>query len=511
MHPEIRDLPVLAAAAPQPLLDDVAALAAELSGKALLPVIGAGGSFACLVRLAGDLADGLWAAIDDGSIAMLSLPSDAAKLRADRDLGAVADVIHLEHPPETTIEALGFADRKVWPGPLDVVGLHDTSPHECAYRVLARMARERLIGESVTFNYDCHFEGSLLREGFQFRTPGGSHASWPDRFDVVADKESHTSLEARGDFVLQKVHGCAETWRARRAANLREASEAIVIRWSQLLDWRHDFWARDLFRDRARRHILLLIGFGGEDAVIHSALAEVMREVTVIRPGPTSRVRVLDRHPEKLRLRMLVEAGGGTSTVRSIPVGNGNPVLAQVLLLLLSELVRLKLQSYATSAGETLRLPASRRSQILRITASGPAMMRWTYGIALAARGGVTGVLATMDERGDEYYAPLTTEPSRALRAFETREELAAMLGVDPDGEDSLPDGAIRRSVDVRAWVPLGLLEHELDSLEQADVLAQVAERLVEIPDLKYAVVAKTPDGLRARSVDTGHEVDISP
>lgn len=36
----------------------------------------------------------------------------------------------------------------------------------------------------------------------------------------------------------------------------------------ELLDWRHDHWAKELFQDRARSHVLAMIGYGGRDAVL---------------------------------------------------------------------------------------------------------------------------------------------------------------------------------------------------------------------------------------------------
>ena len=190
-------------------------LAGELKHRAVLPVIGAGGSFACGSEGAKALAEELFAKVESGEIKLANPPTDLEHIRSD--LGKMADAISIEHSPNLVMESLGFRDERRWPTPLQLFARYEqeTEVHRCAYRVLARMAKERLFAESITFNYDCHYEGALLKEGF-FSPRRATHQNrWPEFFTVVSDAASHASLAFRGEFVLNKVHGCVQTWRQR--------------------------------------------------------------------------------------------------------------------------------------------------------------------------------------------------------------------------------------------------------------------------------------------------------
>ena len=111
----------------------------------------------------------------------------------------------------------------------------ETKVHRCAYRVLARMAKEPRASRSITH---CHYEGALLEEG-QFSPRRATHQNRrPEFFTVVSDATSHASLAFRGEFVLNKVHGCVHTWRHQLLTDETWAAEAIIIRWSQALEHR---------------------------------------------------------------------------------------------------------------------------------------------------------------------------------------------------------------------------------------------------------------------------------
>jgi SIR2-like domain len=486
---------------------EIELLAAQLADHALLPLVGAGASVDCGERTARKLASDLLRKIKSGEIELVRPPADLDDATVRDDLGKIADTVGLEHPPEIALEALGFGDRGVWPTPADVLRDFNRRTHECVYRVLARMAKERLLAEGATFNYDCHFEGGLLKEGFFVSTRGTRHSRWPELFTVVADAETHASVVRRGEFVLNKLHGCAETWRRTFPTKGRTATEAIVIRWSQLLDWREDQWARDFFRDRCRRHVMLLLGFSGLDPVIHSTLQAVLREVGGA-AGP-SRLRAIDVEPEKLTLKMLLEAGRtSVDDVLAIRVQLDLAVrLAATLLLLHALLVRNRLA--ALTAGADLYLPPGRSEFLIRIAVSGPAMLRWTWAV-LAAVEGAHG-LAGLRERRDDYYIPLTAEPERTLRAFQLRDEAAARLGVASDATAYTDDGSFLISARTgKAFMPLGLYGHEALALKSGrppDVRT-LRDALKGPAELDRFILAKDEDDkLYAVSIDTGTEL----
>jgi len=474
-----------------------------------MPLIGAGASIPCGLPMAAVLADQISQKIDRHEIAVDRLPSDFARIRTD--FGKVADLVTLDNPPNTILEEIGFDDTTRWPDSLEIAEAYDRSPHHCAYRVLARMAREKLTPESVTFNYDCHYEGGLRKEGFFPDTRGIRSGRWPELFTVVADATTHSSVLVRGDFVLNKVHGCVDAWRQQRVKDLVAASNAVVIRWTQLLDWRQDWWSRDLVRDRARRHVLLLIGFSALDPVIHSTLQAVLREV--VDPGrrQAGRIRVIDTDPDQLSLQLLTQAGGGDIddvVAITVPTG-GSSGLAAVLLALLNELLAVRLNEYAMIRGADPRLPNIVRLRDLRLTVSGPTMLRWTWSILAKSEHGQYG-LSGLTEKGDDYYVPLTADPERSLRAFEIRDTLASKYGLPREDDDQARQGGFLLAPSRgRAYMPLGLYEHEATVLAQRGILEDVAKDLKKPMWLERSVVTRTSGGLKAFSLENGLEVDL--
>src|SRR6202035_816480 len=97
---------------------------------------------------------------------------------------------------------------------------------------------------------------------------------------IISDAATNSSKTPRGRFVLIKAHGCAHRYRSEIARDPDSGAEdSIIIRADQLLDWGNRGWSRDEFGKNARSHILLLIGFSGQDPVIASALRKILREV----------------------------------------------------------------------------------------------------------------------------------------------------------------------------------------------------------------------------------------
>lgn len=457
------DLVPLAAALPRGTWADLQRLAEDLSELAVLPVVGAGTSIDCGSPRSTDLARVLYESIKSGSLLTDSL-ADLGELR--HELGKMAEAAHLRLSQREILEVLRFDDRAQWPSAEDAFAAYSGSPwHPCAYRVLARMAREGFISEGVTFNYDCHFEGALLKEGFFPSTWNVRHNRWPEVFSVVSNAETHGSVARRGDFVLNKVHGCVAAWRA--ASDRDEASDAVIIRWRQLLDWREDRWSRDLFKDRARSNVLLLLGFSGLDAVIQSTLQGVMKEFTSAIRGP-SRLRIIDRRPNTLALTLLARAGQGDAPdLRSISLaGRPHKTLAAVLLALQTLLESERLRAFALVEGADPHIPAGRETMLRRLAISAPAMLRWTWAI-LASGGHGAMSFAGLRLRRDDYFIPLCAEPARTLRAFRVRDRLAALKGVQPEAAAYTAAGSfVAAPAHGKAYMPIGLLDHEIEALE---------------------------------------------
>jgi hypothetical protein len=138
-----------------------------------------------------------------------------------------------------------------------------------AHIYIAKLAREGLLSEILTTNYDCNFE-----KAYNLVTSGKNT-------DVITSLDDYRSRGVQSDDLnrlqVYKINGCAK--------NLGDASEpekceSILLTERQLQKWRNRRWAADLFRDRLRGNSLLFIGFGSDEPQVHHTLQTVLDEYT---------------------------------------------------------------------------------------------------------------------------------------------------------------------------------------------------------------------------------------
>ncbi|HWN73921.1 MAG TPA: SIR2 family protein [Solirubrobacterales bacterium] len=497
-----------AATLPKTTWRDIRKLARQLEGTSFLPVIGAGGSIDCGQRLAAAIAVEMYEQF--GREGLEPRPTDLP--RNKKDLGVVADAFYNAADQEAAVEALGLKDPSKWPDK------DKFEPHFCSYRLLARMAREEFFSEAITLNYDCGFERGLHDEGFGF-APWELHGKrWLDHATVVTGARHHFSLSPRGCFVLTKAHGCASTYRKEVAhsgggSGLPEArpEDAIVLRRGQLLDWRTDFWARDLFADRARRHVILLIGFSGQDPVIQLSLTRVLQEVYERLRIPEGeacempRVVAIDRKPKTVALTTLIHQGcgrrpPGAGTVTAVKVPDNKSVTA-VVGALASELLALRLKRE-----QGLTLPSQPADRIASMLISTPASLRWTYLLERRTAGVDYAQRVNLEKAQGRGYVPLRAGATRAAASVLVRRQLRLTLGLDE--QESIRDAdahfgfvcAPRRGF---AYMPIGVTAEELASMRPAE-LASRTEVLPRPAELEPVLVMRGPEGLEGRVIATG-------
>ncbi|NKC15554.1 MAG: hypothetical protein GKR94_26165 [Gammaproteobacteria bacterium] len=145
-----------------------------------------------------------------------------------------------------------------------------------AHRYLAYLAREGLITEIITTNYDCCIERAF-RDSFGPPAGGGVTQSQSDAaFKVIYDLDSyrrggglHQTGHGRPTLRLYKINGCAWAY-----TYGRQAAGQIILSERQLQDFGARRWARDLLADRVRTSALLFCSFGSEEPQVrHTALA----------------------------------------------------------------------------------------------------------------------------------------------------------------------------------------------------------------------------------------------
>lgn len=152
-----------------------------------------------------------------------------------------------------------------------------------AHHYIAKLAREGLINEVITTNYDCNFEKA-------YRGLSGGRNS-----DVISCLDDYRNKGAEVGEVNRlkvfKVNGCAE-----RLTDIKfiKRYESILLTERQLQKWRNRQWAADVFRDRLRSKSLIFVGFGSDEPQVHHTIQTVLDEYT---DGPNGNTQdVLKTH-----------------------------------------------------------------------------------------------------------------------------------------------------------------------------------------------------------------------
>jgi SIR2-like domain len=466
---------LVAAVSAHPNHPEISALAKQLEPLAVVPLLGAGASYDCGMRLAWEVAKDLNVQYE-GNHGSPPIPDDHPKWH--EDLGRVADAIGLAHEPRAAVDEVGFDEAELWPAQGEL------TPHFCGYRILARMAREDMLEEAITFNYDCGFEEGLQQEGFQLGRTSAVGGRWLDHATVVADHATHCRPRRRGAFVLSKAHGCAARYRETETPG-GDAWKSIIVRWSQLLDWRTDFWARDVFADRARRNVLLLIGFSGQDPVIHAALNQILRELNEFDVFESPRIVVLDTQPKNLALQMLIKEGKGgfehERAITHIEVDKAKEGLTEILTLLFAEMLAKRIEPTLVRVG--VELPSNSEERLVSLIVSTPAAMRWAFMIRRSDPQRDAGQRINLEQAASNGYVPQTADPYTAAYSMLMREKLRTKLNL-PSGETI--DEAIAGKGFVlapqlgKAYLPTGLRPRELG--EVAPSAVSKAGRQLDVP-----------------------------
>ncbi len=145
-----------------------------------------------------------------------------------------------------------------------------------AHRYISFLAREQLIDEIITTNYDCCFE-TAYRQTFQGRPE--------DTALVITDLDEYRRYSGRfytdnGERCLKiyKINGCADKLKQNRLQQNNYPPEKILLMERQLQNWRGRGWARDLFHDCLRSRTLLFSGFGSEEPQVRHTALQISEE-----------------------------------------------------------------------------------------------------------------------------------------------------------------------------------------------------------------------------------------
>jgi hypothetical protein len=489
--------------------EDARRLAEQLDDAAILPLVGAGASYDCGQPLAKDVAEAMYWRYCNPAGWRPTPPPPSDLEDGKGDLGLVADAFFLRGGQEAVIDALSLETPEDWPG---VVEFPD---HFCTYRVLARLAREGVFSEAISLNYDCGFERGLRDEGFGFsRKSNLRGARWLDHATVITSAKDHFRTDQRGELVLAKAHGCSAAYRREMAVADEKTKERlleeVIVRRTQLMDWRSDFWARDLFADRARSHVVLLIGVAGQDPVIHIALTRIMQEIFRRVPSGDGnpRVVVIDPSPQTVALESLAFQGCGgkapsANAVLRLKVPRGRSLTA-VLIALAVEILTRRLRASGAV------VPEDRQARVISTMVEVPASLRWSYRLERRSHGVDFLQRVNLEASKGRGYVPVGTLSERATRSVRARNSLVEALKLaDQSVQESVESsGFLSDSRRGCAFLPLGLSKHELFEASRAEVRSAAQE--LETPlGLEPILVVRDKSELSYRSALTGNTLTI--
>jgi hypothetical protein len=483
---------------------DLRALAGQLKGNEVVPILGAGASYDCGMRLAGQIAVDLHA-----DCCLDQEVSDAMEGVEPGDLGRVAEAIFIARgeDQQAVLNAVGLPDHEKWPGTAEV------DEHFCVLRVLARAVREQEGWKrAFGFNYDCCGEAALEAEGFRLNRRTRPGRLWLDHADVICSKHQYEDPTIRNGFELLKAHGCAEHYRSEYAADRSlTVAESVIIRASQVASWNGRDWARVAFSDRVRTGVLVLIGFSGQDPATAVELKRVLEDIHKGEsPSTRPRLVVIDRDPKAETLQELISYGVGPEVGMSASVTEVSTAAASttaVLLVLLAEMVALEIESALTECG--FALPADIDGRLALLTLAGPPMAAWTFMLNDAVRSlGLQQVNAAM--ANSPPYVPLRHDPKALVRAFMTREDLYASLGMEGPGRSRElcdTEGFIVKGG--QAFMPTGLDLNTLAASCKNGALDEATDVLHCPSGVSPVLVCKEDEALRGLSIESRQVVEV--
>lgn len=442
-------------------------LAAQLHRKNVLPVVGAGASYDCGMRLGTEISEDLFAAYRASAD---FAPHD--EQLGKTDLPGIAEAMYLKTSQTRVVSELGLPDRDIWRPAADM------GDHFCVYSVIARMVREKLVREAFGFNYDCGAEAAFKREGFAYGNlmPG---KRWIDRARTVADGATNASLaQDPASFTLFKANGCAERFRELAVKDGQRAAEEIVVRTDQIARWKVSAWSRPPFENRAQNHVLMLIGFAAQDPKISNVLRDTLEGVYQATSATgVPRVVAIDYSPNSTPIDALINTGlGGAppATGAATRICTKGSTATAALLILMTEMLTIKLGHALANAG--VILPSDLQARVNLLSVSAPSMQRWSYLVEEADE----NLIQRANALAHGGYIPLGNNAELAARQIAARMRLRETLDL-PENETAdeamKHHGFIPDPRDGCFYMPVGMEQDRLAAVFRPGVEHQLLRR----------------------------------
>ncbi len=238
---------------------------------------------------------------------------DQQTVRNRCDLAEVAQLALLKKKSVADIAEYAFGDafpperRHPWYKLDEIIERYQRCPPAVTvsipHLVIARLAREGLISEIVTTNYDCSLEHACWAVGMS-RQGSTDNIHCPPtaskQYFQVLNRESYKDLIPDPSvFHIAKIHGCIDDILKKDKSNptgFQWAHENnLAMAFEDLVSWNISDWAKSFFEDRVKSRYIIIAGFSGSDPYLFATMLECMRPLSP--DSKDSKVYVLDPNP----------------------------------------------------------------------------------------------------------------------------------------------------------------------------------------------------------------------
>jgi hypothetical protein len=157
-----------------------------------------------------------------------------------------------------------------------------------AHRYIAYLARESLIEEVITSNYDTSLERAYT-ESVGIKSSSNEDLGLHFSVSCLHEYRMISGKKNKEPFPLKVYHvnGCAKDLIRDNHDSL--ACETILLTERQLQDWGNRQWGRDLLRDRLRCKSIVFSGFGSPEPQVRHTLLQILEEFEMDRDAKSQR------------------------------------------------------------------------------------------------------------------------------------------------------------------------------------------------------------------------------
>lgn len=153
-----------------------------------------------------------------------------------------------------------------------------------AHRYLAFLAREGLVEEIITSNFDTCISQAFAQTFEDERVACESYAIVSNLEEYRKAGGRRSSAHGHPFLKIYHINGCAGCLTGGGSAN---GCESILLTERQLQDWRDRHWGRELLKDRLRCRSVVFSGFGSPEPQVRHTVLQVVEEFQAhLEPSP---------------------------------------------------------------------------------------------------------------------------------------------------------------------------------------------------------------------------------